>query len=42
MAVQALRMYRERTKKLDLNLLSKFAEMNRVHKVMRPYLEAVL
>lgn len=41
-AVQALRMYRERTKNLDLNLISRFAEMNRVGKVMRPYLEAVL
>jgi predicted transcriptional regulator of viral defense system len=41
-AVQALRMYRERKKKPDRNLLSKFAEMNRVQKVMRPYLEAVL
>ena len=41
-AVQALRLYRERKKKPDLNLLSKFAGMNRVQKVMRPYLEAVL
>lgn len=35
-------MYRERKKKLDVNLLSKVAETNRVRKVMRPYLEAVL
>lgn len=41
-AVQALRMYRERMKKPNLNLLAKFAEMNRVKNVMRPYLEAVL
>jgi predicted transcriptional regulator of viral defense system len=41
-AVQALRTYRERTRKPDLKLISKFAAVNRVEKVMRPYLEAVL
>lgn len=41
-AVQALRTYRERTRKPDLKLISKFAGVDRVEKVMRPYLEAVL
>lgn len=41
-AVQALRTYRERTRKLDLKLIAKFAGLDRVEKVMRPYLEAVL
>ena len=41
-AVQALRTYRERTRKPDLRLISRFAAVNRVEKVMRPYLEAVL
>ncbi len=41
-AVQALRTYRERTRKPDVRLISKFARMNRVDKVMRPYLEDVL
>jgi predicted transcriptional regulator of viral defense system len=42
LAIQALRTYRERSKKPDLKLISKFAALNRVEKVMRPYLEAVL
>ncbi len=41
-AVQALRTYRDRTRKPDLKLIAKFAEVDRVEKVMRPYLEAVL
>jgi predicted transcriptional regulator of viral defense system len=41
-AIEALRAYRERTRKTDFRTLAKFAQMNRVHKVMRPYLEAVL
>ena len=41
-AIQALRTYRERTKKPNWHLLSKFAEMNRVTNVMRPYLQALL
>ena len=41
-SVQALRAYRERTKKPDLKLISRFAAVDRVEKVMRPYLEAVL
>lgn len=42
LAIQALRTYRERSKKPDPKLISKFAALNRVEKVMRPYLEAVL
>lgn len=41
-AVQALRTYRERTRKPDLKLISRFAGVDRVEKVMQPYLEAVL
>ena len=41
-AVQALRTYRERSRKPDIKLISKFARVDRVEKVMRPYLEAVL
>jgi predicted transcriptional regulator of viral defense system len=41
-AIEALRTYRERTRKPDYNALSKFAQVDRVEKVMRPYLEAVL
>jgi predicted transcriptional regulator of viral defense system len=41
-AVQALRMYRERTRRPALKLISEFARVDRVEKVMRPYVEAVL
>ncbi len=41
-AIEALRTYRERTRKPDLKLISEFAGVDRVEKVMRPYLEAVL
>ncbi len=41
-AVQALRMYRERARRADLRLIEKFARVDRVEKVMRPYVEAVL
>ncbi len=41
-AVEALRIYRERTRKPDLKLILKFARIDRVETVMRPYLEAVL
>jgi predicted transcriptional regulator of viral defense system len=40
--IEALRTYRERTRKPDFQALTKFAQINRVQKVMRPYLEAVL
>lgn len=41
-AVEALRTYRERTSKLNRAALTKFAQINRVQKIMRPYLEAIL
>ncbi|HEX3742879.1 MAG TPA: type IV toxin-antitoxin system AbiEi family antitoxin domain-containing protein [Bryobacteraceae bacterium] len=41
-AIEALRTYRERTRKRDYQALSGFAKVNRVEKVVRPYLEAVL
>jgi hypothetical protein len=41
-AIEALRAYRERTRKPDFQALAKFAQVNRVQKVMRPYLEAML
>ena len=41
-AIEALRAYRERTRKPNRAALTKFAQINRVQKVMRPYLEAVV
>lgn len=41
-ALEALRTYRERTRKPDFQALAKFARINRVEKIMRPYLEAIL
>lgn len=41
-AIEALRTYRERTRKPNGPTLTKFAEINRVQKIMRPYLEAIL
>jgi len=41
-AIEALRAYRERKRKPNTAALTKFAQINRVQKVMRPYLEAVL
>jgi hypothetical protein len=41
-AVQALRSYRERTSRPDVKLILTYARVNRVEKVMRPYLEALL
>ena len=41
-ALEALRAYRERTKKPNRQALAKFAQINRVEKIMRPYLEAIL
>jgi len=40
-AVEALRLYRER-KRLNLDALARYAAIDRVQRVMRPYLEAVL
>ena len=41
-ALEALRTYRERTRKPNLQAVLQYAEIWRVDKVMRPYLEAVL
>ena len=41
-AIEALRAYRERSSKPDLRALSKFAEIDRVQRIMRPYLAAIL
>ncbi len=41
-AVEALRTYRERTPKPNFQALANFAEIDRVQRVMRPYLESVL
>jgi predicted transcriptional regulator of viral defense system len=41
-AIEALRTYRAHRRKLDFQSLAKFAQINRVQKVMRPYLESVL
>jgi len=41
-ALEALRAYRERAKNPNRQALTKFAQINRVDKVMRPYLEALL
>ena len=41
-AIEALRTYRDRSRKPNFQALAKFAQINRVHRVMRPYLEAVL
>jgi predicted transcriptional regulator of viral defense system len=41
-AIEALRAYRARTRKPNRAALTKFAQINRVQKIMRPYLEATL
>jgi predicted transcriptional regulator of viral defense system len=41
-AIEALRAYRERTPKPNRAALTKFAQINRIQKIMRPYLEAAL
>ncbi len=41
-AIEALRTCRERMRKPDFRALSRFAQINRVGKVMRPYIEAIL
>ena len=42
LAIEALRAYREHTPKPNRSGLTRFAQINRVLKIMRPYLEAVL
>jgi predicted transcriptional regulator of viral defense system len=41
-AIEALRTYRERKPKPDFKALSAFAKINRVERIMRPYLESIL
>jgi predicted transcriptional regulator of viral defense system len=41
-AIEALRTYRERRRKPDFQALTKFAQIDRVQRVMRPYLESIL
>jgi predicted transcriptional regulator of viral defense system len=41
-AIEALKSYRERTGKSNLKMLIKFAEIERVQRIMRPYLEATM
>jgi predicted transcriptional regulator of viral defense system len=41
-AIEALRNHRERKRKPDFQALSMFAKINRVERIMRPYLEAIL
>jgi hypothetical protein len=41
-AIEALRAYRECTPKPNRAALTQFAQVNRVQRVMRPYLEAIL
>lgn len=41
-AIEALKTYRERTRKPDFQAIARFAAINRVDRVMRPYLEALI
>jgi predicted transcriptional regulator of viral defense system len=41
-AIEALRNYRERKRKPDFKAMSAFAKINRVERIMRPYLESLL
>jgi len=41
-AIEALRAYRDRERKPDFQTVTKFAQINRVQKVIRPYLEAII
>jgi predicted transcriptional regulator of viral defense system len=40
-AIEALRIYRHTRRKSDLQAITRFAQVNRVFRVMRPYLEAL-
>lgn len=42
LAIEALRTYRERKRKPDFKAISDFAKINRVERIMRPYLESIL
>jgi len=39
--IEALRTYKQRKRKPDMQALTKFAQIDRVLRVMRPYLEAM-
>ncbi len=41
-AIEALRTYRERKRKPDFKAVSDFAKINRVERIIRPYLESIL
>lgn len=41
-AIEALRAYRDRERKPDFQAITIFAQINRVQKVIRPYLEALI
>ena len=41
-AIEALRAYREQHKRPNRRALIHYAQINRVEKIMRPYLEAIL
>ncbi len=41
-AIEALRNYRERNRRADIKSLSAFAKINRVERIMRPYMEFLL
>ena len=41
-AIEALRAYKQRKRRLDIQALTKFAQIDRVLRVMRPYLEAIV
>jgi predicted transcriptional regulator of viral defense system len=40
-AIEALKLYRERMRKPDFQTITEFAEPSRVNRIMRPYLEAL-
>ena len=42
LAIEALRTYKQRKRKPNIQALAKFAQIDRVLRVMRPYLEAML
>jgi len=40
-AIEALKLYRERVRKPDFQTITEFAELSRVNRIIRPYLEAL-
>ena len=41
-AIESLRTYRERTSKPNYKALAQFAEIDRVQRIIRPYLDSIL